>query len=121
MEQISIDKNVVVSGDEIKIILNFIDTEGEAHEAEITRKEDDPNYWALKVDGKVFNDDEKNALKRPVGNFLFCEPADNGGDITFNGKDYHCHEVKGVLEGSFLLGNHTCPFFLESLGMEINL
>ena len=98
-----------------EISLNFTDTEGDKHKATIIRDAKNPKNWEASVDGKPLK--EKG---RPLGEFLFCE-EDKNGDVKIGKKRYYCHEVKAASEGALLLGNHSCPFFLNPPGIWINL
>jgi hypothetical protein len=99
-----------------KISLDFTDTEGVEHKANIIRDELNPNDWEVYVDGALLPKENQ----RPLEEFLFCE-RDEKGDQLIDGKNYFCHVVKAASEGAFLLGNHSCPFFLNPPGIWINL
>ena len=104
------------------VILKFLDTEGKEHEARIQRDILDPeNGWKVKVfvEGKDITD-----LIKPMDieseKFSFCEQDENG-DVTIDKKRYFCHVVKTASDGAFLIGNHSCPYFLNPPGIIINL
>ena len=99
-----------------EISLDFTDTHGVKHKANIIRDELDPNYWEVYVDGILLPKDNQ----RPLEEFLFCE-QDEKGDQLINGKKYFCHVVKTASEGAFFLGNHSCPYVLNPPGIMINL
>jgi hypothetical protein len=99
-----------------EISLDFTDTEGADHKATVIRDAKDPDNWEVSVDGKKLPKKNGKALKK----FLFCE-QDKNGDKKIGKKKYFCHEVKAASEGAFLLGNHSCPFFLNPPGIWINL
>jgi hypothetical protein len=99
-----------------EISLDFTDTDGIEHKANIKRDELDPNYWEVYVDGVLLPKDNI----RPLEEFVFCEQDENG-DVTIGKKKYFCHVLKTASEGTFLLGNHSCPYVLNPPGIMINL
>jgi hypothetical protein len=99
-----------------EISLDFTDTDGIDSTAIIKRDVEDPDNWEVSVNGQKIAKETGRALEE----FLFCE-RDEKGDIEFNGKNYSCHVVKEASEGAFLLGNHSCPLFLNPPGIVINL
>ena len=99
-----------------KISLKFTDTEGNKHKAIIIRDELKPDNWEVSVDGETIAQNDQ----RPLEEFLFCEQDENG-DVTIGDKKYFCHVMKTASEGAFLLGNHSCPYFLNPPGIWINL
>ena len=98
-----------------EISLNFTDTAGDKHKATIIRDAKNPKNWEATVDGKSIKD-----KGRPLEEFLFCE-EDKNGDVKIGKKNYTCHVVKAASEGALLLGNHSCPYFLNPPGIVINL
>jgi hypothetical protein len=98
-----------------EVTLQFTDTDGKDHIATIIRNVKDPNDWKISVDNRPLK-----AKTRALNEFLFCE-EDKKGNVTIGGKQYSCHVVKAASEGTFLLGNRSCPYFLNPPGIWINL
>ena len=112
---VNIAKTAAVTVKKTDISLAFTDNDGGQHNATIERVEGPPNTYEAIVDGNQIT------VERQLNELMICE-EDNNGNVTINGKQYSCHEVKDASEGAFLLGNpRYCPYFLRPPGIWINL
>jgi hypothetical protein len=99
------------------VLLKFADPDGKKHVARIKRNEPDPKQWKIYVDGKDITEISRS---RELNEFSFCE-QDKEGKTTIGDMQYSCHVVMEASDGAFLIGNHSCPLFLNPPGIVINL
>lgn len=99
-----------------EISLDFKDPLGGAHTAIIIRNESNPDNWEITVDGQPIAKEKKRDLEE----IWFCERDDNG-DVPIGKEMYSCHKVVAASEGALLIGNLSCPYFLNPPGIWIDL
>jgi hypothetical protein len=103
-----------------EVLFKFLDPDNLEHEARIKRNVLDPNDWEIFVDGKKLTE------AREIEEFAYCEQVKKGEQVeknavTIGEKRYSCHVLKTISDGAFLIGNHSCPYFLNPPGIWFNL
>ena len=103
-----------------EVLFKFLGPDNLEYKARIKRNVLDPKDW------EIFVNDNKLTAARELAEFTFCEQVKKGEQVeknvvTIGEKRYSCHVLKTISDGAFLIGNHSCPYFLTPPGIWFNL